>query len=389
MSKSALNQKIFISYARMDAEAAKRIYEDLTSLGADVWFDQESLRPGQKWKNTIKQEIKERRYFLAVMSQNSVNKRGYVQKEIVEALEILDEFPPSEIFIIPVRLDNCIPSHARLNDLHRIDMFPKWDDGIKKILSSIGIRSQDGESWNNKGIALTEQFKYDEALRCFDKALELNPQDARIWSRKGGVLYHMCKYDWAITAYKRATDLEPDCAVHCIHYAEAWYKKGLALLKGDGALQAYDSAIKLNPLFVEAWRDKGLAFYFSSKHDEALRCIGKALELNPQDAKAWDLKGDVFYIQEKYDEAILAYNRAAELDPSYAMDVNINAIKCKGMVLLEQGKYDEAILAFDKVIESNPNDPGVEWIWDKKRAALFHRGDYMGAIKTILYWWEW
>jgi hypothetical protein len=38
--------------------------------------------------------------FLALLSQNSVTKRGYVQKELSEALDILDEFPSSEIFII-------------------------------------------------------------------------------------------------------------------------------------------------------------------------------------------------------------------------------------------------------------------------------------------------
>ena len=53
------------------------------------------------------------------------------------ALDILDEFPEEDIFIIPVRLNECSPSHEKLKELHWVDMFPSWDDGLKKILSVI------------------------------------------------------------------------------------------------------------------------------------------------------------------------------------------------------------------------------------------------------------
>jgi hypothetical protein len=131
--------KVFISYARENIEEAKRIRADLVSAGVNVWFDQESLLPGQYWKITIKQAIRNSRYFLAVLSTYSVTKRGYVQKELAEALELLDEFPESEIFIIPVRLDKSEPTNERLRALHWIDMFPNWDIGLRKILSVVNF----------------------------------------------------------------------------------------------------------------------------------------------------------------------------------------------------------------------------------------------------------
>jgi hypothetical protein len=134
---AGMTPTIFISYAREDVEEAKRIYKGLTSSGVNAWFDQESILPGQNWKVIISQAIRNCRYFLALLSQNSVNKRGYVQRELSEALDILDEFPSSEIFIIPVRLDGCKPSDPRLNKLHWADMFPDWEDGLRKIVSSI------------------------------------------------------------------------------------------------------------------------------------------------------------------------------------------------------------------------------------------------------------
>ena len=129
--------RVFLSYAREDAPAALRLYTELSEKGLDVWLDTESLMPGQNWKNTIRREIRECRFFIAVLSGNSVNKRGYVQKELKEALDVLDEYPASSVFIIPARLDDCLPSDDRLRELHWVDMFMNWDFGVERILKTI------------------------------------------------------------------------------------------------------------------------------------------------------------------------------------------------------------------------------------------------------------
>jgi hypothetical protein len=90
---------VFISYAREDYVAAGRLYEDLKRAGLTPWLDKESLIAGQNWKIAIKNAIKKSRYFIPIFSSNSVAKRGYVQKEFKYALEVLDEFPESEIFV--------------------------------------------------------------------------------------------------------------------------------------------------------------------------------------------------------------------------------------------------------------------------------------------------
>jgi len=131
----------FISYAHEDFEAARRLYRDLKQAGLDVWFDKESLLPGQRWKVAIKQAIKNSRYFLALLSSHSVTRAGFVHSELAEAMEVLDDFPESDIFIILVRLDDCKPSHEKLRDLHWADMFPKWEDGLARILRSMGVES--------------------------------------------------------------------------------------------------------------------------------------------------------------------------------------------------------------------------------------------------------
>jgi len=129
------SENIFLSYAKEDGEKAADLYESLTATGLSVWFDKKSLKPGEQWKSAISNAIHTSRYFLALMSSGSSSKKGYVQQEIREALEVLNEFPENEIYLIPVRLDDCAPSHLRLNDLNWVDLFPSWQEGIQKLLN--------------------------------------------------------------------------------------------------------------------------------------------------------------------------------------------------------------------------------------------------------------
>ena len=77
----------------------------MKNAGFIPWIDSEDLLPGQYWKFTIGEAIKNSKYFLALLSKDSVTKEGYVQKELKIALEILDELPETKIFIIPARID--------------------------------------------------------------------------------------------------------------------------------------------------------------------------------------------------------------------------------------------------------------------------------------------
>ena len=135
------NTKVFISYAHEDIEPAQRLYKYLRDYGLEPWLDRESLLPGQKWKPAIKNAIRLSRYFIPLFSSNSVEGRGYVQRELRVALDILDEFPSKDIFVIPVRLNECKVSEDKVNELHIVDLFPDWENGTEKILKAMNIDS--------------------------------------------------------------------------------------------------------------------------------------------------------------------------------------------------------------------------------------------------------
>ena len=128
--------QVFISYAREDVTAAARLCIDLRDYGRKVWFDRDCLRGGEKWRNAINKAIKESDFFVALLSDASVSKRGMVQAEIKKALDVLDEIPEDRIYLIPVRLTECKPTYPRLEELHWIDLFPRWEEGIEQIIKS-------------------------------------------------------------------------------------------------------------------------------------------------------------------------------------------------------------------------------------------------------------
>lgn len=138
-AKAADAVRIFISYAREDATFARRVFDDLAGRGHAPWLDEELLLPGQNWRMAIEQAIRESALFLALLSARSVSKAGYVQKEMRQALDVLEEMPPGSVYVVPTRIELCEPSHAVLRDLHWVDLFPSYEDGFSRILQVIDL----------------------------------------------------------------------------------------------------------------------------------------------------------------------------------------------------------------------------------------------------------
>ena len=68
------------------------------------------------------------------------------------------------------------------------------------------------DAWYNKGVALNDLGKYDEAIKAYDRAIELNPEDSDAWCNKGVALYYLGKYDEAIKTSDKTIELNPeDC----------------------------------------------------------------------------------------------------------------------------------------------------------------------------------
>ncbi len=125
---------IFISYAREDAEVVHKLYEMLEFYGCSPWLDKESIIPGEDFEIAIMRGIKNCDFFVPCISKNSIDKRGFLQKEIRTALSIAEGMLDNDIYIIPVRLDNTTP-HETLAKYQWIDISDRAF--IRKLMAAI------------------------------------------------------------------------------------------------------------------------------------------------------------------------------------------------------------------------------------------------------------
>jgi predicted O-linked N-acetylglucosamine transferase (SPINDLY family) len=135
-------------------------------------------------------------------------------------------------------------------------------------------------AWSNKGVALYELKRYQEAIADYDKALTLKPDYAEAYSNKGATLNELKRYEEAIAHYDKALSLKPD-------YAEAHSNKGATLnelKRYDEAIAHYDKAISLKPDYHKAWSNKGTTLDCLKRHSESVKCYQKAIELNIKDS---------------------------------------------------------------------------------------------------------
>jgi hypothetical protein len=113
--------RVFLCHASEDKQAVRVLYARLVRAGFSPWLDEKSLIPGQNWDLEIRRAVKESDVVLVCLSKRS-EKRGYVQKEIVRALDAADEQPEGKTFVIPVRLEACsVPD--RLSRWQYVDLF--------------------------------------------------------------------------------------------------------------------------------------------------------------------------------------------------------------------------------------------------------------------------
>lgn len=126
--------QIFLCYAREDEERVKNLYQRLSDEGFKPWMDKKDILPGELWENAIRKAIRGSDFFVACLSVNSVDKRGFLQKEIKYALDIWQEKLEDDIYLIPVRLEDCeVPED--LHKFHWVDLFE--NDGWERLVKAI------------------------------------------------------------------------------------------------------------------------------------------------------------------------------------------------------------------------------------------------------------
>lgn len=108
---------------------------------------------------------------------------------------------------------------------------------------AIAIHPNNYKAWVNRGIALDNLDRLEEAIASYDQVLTIKFDDYNVWCYRGNALYNLGRLEEAIASYDRILTIKPD-------NPQAWNNRGAALEdlgRFEDALASYNQAITLNP----------------------------------------------------------------------------------------------------------------------------------------------
>jgi hypothetical protein len=82
--------KVFLCHAQEDKPRVRELYAYLAAAGFQPWLDERDIAPGSVWEDAIGIAVQKSHVVLVCLSRASVQKTGYVQKEIRFILDRAD-----------------------------------------------------------------------------------------------------------------------------------------------------------------------------------------------------------------------------------------------------------------------------------------------------------
>jgi outer membrane protein assembly factor BamD (BamD/ComL family) len=260
--------KVFLCHASGDKLMVRDLYKRLIAEGVDAWLDQEKLLPGQNWRVEIPRAVRESDVVVICLSNKSITKEGYIQKEIKFALDSAEEKPEGTIFLIPARLEDC-PVPEGLGRWQWVDLFE--ENGFLRLLRSLKLRadrvgatiepsgyeSEDKETEHRldqlytEGLAAFYTEDWDRAYQRFQAILRERPNhknaaEKLVQAERQRNLVKL--YAEAVAAYQSENWLAAIKALEELLEKSGDYKDGAHLLK-DAKKQR-----QLGELYTEAKR---------------------------------------------------------------------------------------------------------------------------------------
>jgi formylglycine-generating enzyme required for sulfatase activity len=130
--------RVFLCHSSGDKPAVRDLYRRLSTDGFAPWLDEEELLPGQDWQQEIPVAVRACDVVIICLSQKSVTREGYLQREIRDALYVAEEKPEGTIFVIPVKLEE-VEVPKRLRQWQWANLFQ--EGGYQRLVRALAVRA--------------------------------------------------------------------------------------------------------------------------------------------------------------------------------------------------------------------------------------------------------
>ncbi len=218
--------------------------------------------------------------------------------------------------------------------------------------------------WANRGNALREMKRWDEARTCFQQAVTRNPNNTEAWNYLGDSYKALNEPENAIESYQRAIFLNNKDERALLNLANL-----LKHLRRDTeALETYARVIVMNPQNAEAYRERGNLFLERGKHHQSINDFDAAIKIQPQDTQSLFNRGVANAGIKRFQQALDSYDLAMQIEDNNAY-LHFN----RGVALEQLGRFDESLASYDEAISRK---------YDFTEAHL-HRGNVLKALGRL------
>ena len=252
ITSESANRAVFLSYARENTDAVRRIADVLRSHGVEVWFDQSELVGGDAWDNKIRGQIGSCALFVAVISAaTQARYEGYFRLEWKLAAHRTHMISERTAFLLPVVIDDTrdadadadfqravslSPNSALVRQRHGLALYRrgKLPAAIAELQLSVRLDPLSAINLSVLCSSLTAARRWEEALAASEKALAIDPNFPRARAGRMDCLFHLGRQAEALEM-ARVTSDDPDSD-------PAYASRALALRVRAGDTAAFERA---------------------------------------------------------------------------------------------------------------------------------------------------
>lgn len=155
--------------------------------------------------------------------------------------------------------------------------------------------------------------EYEKSLEYIEKYLKENPGDPMAYNNKGAALIQLKRYQEALPVLTHAMTVDPN-------NSHAFYNRGTAynfLSQYGMALGDFDMAIALAPGISDYYHNRGNSYHFMTIYHEAITDYTMAIQLAPEFPNTYLSRAASYYKMHQYGKATEDCNKTIELKPDH------------------------------------------------------------------------
>ena len=190
---------------------------------------------------------------------------------------------------------------------------------IQAMVSQLGVGvenqqgspEQNSEIWAKLGLEQAKAGDLVGAVDSWESALNFKPDYHQVWYNRGKALVQLERWEEAIASHDKALEIKSDDYLAWNNRAEALGK----LERWEEAIASCDKALEINSGYYLAWYNKANFLVSLGSLTEAVNCYDNSLEIKPNFYEGWYEQGNVFRDLGLMEKAYESWEHAGEIKP--------------------------------------------------------------------------